>query len=140
MGVNKFIRFSFGPHKDLTFVGVAINTWTKWSILIALVVIDTAFNVWAGEMIWPWITNTIADHKTKNIEYPKWVCVLIVNGFYTYHGLRPLITAYLAFTQVDVVVAKIITNMVISLITTSILIKDKIYVPNRTDEETESLV
>lgn len=45
--------------------------------------------------------NTIQDHKTKYIPYPKWQCVSILLAYEVYTHIMSIFSMYLLFSQID---------------------------------------
>ena len=125
---NAYIRWSVGPSASLKFIGLAIDTWTAWGCLCAAVAVDTVINVWAGEMIGPWLTFNIYDKARPTMEYNYWTAQCITLGWNTYHNLRPMLTVYLAFTQVDILLVRMLADLAISLCTVHMYIRHKLNV------------
>lgn len=126
---NAYIRWSIGPSPSLKFVGLTIDTWTSWACLCAAVAMDTIINVWAGEMIGPWLTFNIYDKTRPTMEFHYWTSQCIAFGWNAYHNLRPMLTVYLAFTQVDILLVRMLADLTISLCTVHTYIKHKAACP-----------
>ncbi len=128
-GDNALIRFGWGPSPDLRFLGIVIDTWTKWTLLSSFVCIDMGVNVWASEIIGPWIGNTIYDHKEPRLEYTHATSMAITNLFFLYSSLRQIMTVYIAFTQIDILLLRILVDVVVTLFTSWAYIMPKTHTP-----------
>jgi hypothetical protein len=102
-----------------------------------MVALDTIISVWAGEMIGPWLGFNIYDKRRKSMEFQYRTAQLIALGFNLYHNLRPMLTVYLAFTQIDILAVRIIMDLVTSVNTIHAYIKDKT-VEADTDENADN--
>lgn len=68
---------TLGPSNSTLFMGVVLNTRYKWGLVASFTFVNTAVNDFVSDALSPWILNTISDHKTRFIPYPKWVCFLV---------------------------------------------------------------
>jgi hypothetical protein len=108
LGVYSSDFFSFGPNDRLRFMHAPIDTWTKWSFLLAFRIIGTLAEVAAGDMIAPWISTKLQDEDKQLLPYPRWKCKLIVQMFFLYHDFNAMFSVFLALTQVDLAVSVMI--------------------------------
>lgn len=122
---NDLVSMGFGPSPDVQLVGIRIDSWGKWAVVIAFMVVDTVINTWASEVIGPWISNSVYDHKEKYLDYGRWTTLAIVNLFYFYHNIRYYLTSYVAFSQVDIIGAGTGTEIFVTLATSWAYIRDK---------------
>lgn len=139
---NEYLRFGIGPGPDLKFIGMDITTWTRWCILAFGCFVDQAMTTWSSDMIAPWISNTIADHKTTHLPYSKCTCVCVAVSFYSYHDLRYVIFIYMAFTQVDLLLMRVAVNVLVTIISHIVLMRGKKIEPKlaqEADEHTQML-
>lgn len=127
---NSLIRFGFGPADDLKLLGITINTWSVWWAVVLFSCADTVINVWASEAISPWITNTIYDDKQMHLEYPKLESMIITNVFFLYKDLHDILTLYVYFTQIDILLIRIWVEFCITVFMTWRYIRPKHYVPS----------
>jgi hypothetical protein len=113
LGVFQSGYFSFGPSERLLFMQTPIDTWTKWSILIAFRVAGTLIEVAVGDMLGPWIITRLQDEDKKTLPYRRWQCKLIVQIFFGYHDINSMFSVFLALTQVDVALVVIVSQSLI---------------------------
>lgn len=136
LGDNTLIRFNYGPSPDLRFLGIVIDTWAKWEALGIFMAVDMGINVWANEIIGPWIGNTIYDHKEPRLEYSHATSMAITNLYFVYSSLRGIMTVYVAFTQIDIVLIRILVDVVVTLFTSWAYIMPKVHAPPEDGELT----
>ena len=77
-----------------------------------------AVAAFSSDAIIPWITNTVQDHKTREIPYEKWQCLLIIQIFTIYSVIMGVLGLFVALTQVDFMLVRIAADMVIKRVTT----------------------
>ena len=91
---------TFGPSQNTVFMGVTLDTWYKWYMVAAFTFINTSINDFMSDAISPWILNTITDHKTRFIPYPKWVCLLIMELYYGYVHVAGVFKFFISLSQI----------------------------------------
>jgi len=63
---------SFGPNDHLSIMGIPINTILRYVIIVAVLIVVKIFTQYRQNVIYPWITNTIYDHKEQGMgEWTK---------------------------------------------------------------------
>ena len=60
-----------GPSSNTKFMDITLDTWYKWSMVAVFTGVSTCVNDFMSDSISPWLLNTITDHKTKYIPFPK---------------------------------------------------------------------
>lgn len=120
---SKFL--SFGPNASTRLFGVAIDSWSRWSLVAIYTFISTAVAAFSSDAIVPWITNTVQDHKTHDIPYEKWQCLLIIQIFTIYSVIMGILGLFVALTQVDFMLVRIAADMVINHVTTYYFLNGK---------------
>ena len=104
----------FGPSSTAKFMGVVLDTWYKWSMVAGFTLINTSINDFMSDAISPWIINTITDHKSKYIPYPKYVCLLISQLWSIYCNLMSVFGMFLAMTQIDFVLIRMLADITVN--------------------------
>lgn len=107
----------FGPNTQTKLMGVSLDTWTKWSCVAVYTFVSTAIAAFASDAIVPWITNTIQDHKTTYIPYSKITCLVILQVFTIYAVLMSVIGMFVALTQIDFMLIRMIADLIVNHIT-----------------------
>jgi Na+-transporting methylmalonyl-CoA/oxaloacetate decarboxylase gamma subunit len=116
-----------GPSENTVFMHSILNTWEKWSAVAVFTAINTCINDFMSDAISPWLLNTITDHKTKYIQYPKYQCIIISQMWSLYCGIMGVIGMMLSLTQVDFVLIRLMCDLLVNLYTNSKFLKPKVY-------------
>lgn len=117
----------FGPSPTAKFMGVVLDTWYKWGMVAAFTLCNTAMNDFMSDAISPWIINTITDHKTKYIPYPKMVCLCIAQTWAIYCNLMSVFGMFLAMTQIDFVLIRMMADLSVNTYTNLKFMRGKEY-------------
>lgn len=120
----------FGPCQTAKFMGVILDTWYKWGMVAAFTLFNTAMNDFMSDAISPWIINTITDHKTKFIPYPKVVCLGIAQMWAIYCNLMSVFGMFLAMTQIDFVLIRMVADLSVNTYTNMKFMRGKQYSPD----------
>jgi hypothetical protein len=104
----------FGPSPTAKFMGVVLDSWYKWGMVAGFTLINTSINDFMSDAISPWIINTITDHKSKYIPYPKYVCLLISQLWSIYCNLMSVFGMFLAMTQIDFVLIRMLADITVN--------------------------
>ena len=131
MSVDKSPYLSFGPNDHTRLLGVALDTWTKWWCVAIYTFCSTAIAAFASDSVSPFIMNTIQDHKTVYIPYPKWVCLLIIQVFTCYAIVVTIIGLFVALTQIDFTLIRLVSDLIVNHATTAFFLRGKIVDPLR---------
>lgn len=123
-----------GPSNDTIFMGAVINTWYKYSLVAIFTFVNTCVNDFMSDAISPWIINTITDHKSKYIPYPKWVCISISQMWSVYCNIMGIFNVFLALTQIDFVVIRTIADLCMSMYTNLKFLRHKVHDTERYKE------
>jgi hypothetical protein len=113
---SKFM--TFGPSPGTVFMGVTLDTWYKWNIVAVFTLVNTLINDFMSDALSLWILNTITDHKTKYIPYPKAVCLAITQCWAVYCNLMGVLGLFLAMTQIDFVMIRMAADVTVNMYTT----------------------
>jgi hypothetical protein len=116
---------TLGPSEFTVFMGVTLNTWYKWGLVAGFTFINTSFNDFMSDALGPWILNTITDHKTRYIPYPKWMCLFITQTWSTYCNIMSVFSIFLAMSQIDFVLIRMVADLLINAYTTTKFMRNK---------------
>lgn len=116
-----------GPSPGTKFMHIVLDTWYKWGLVALFTAINTCINDFMNDAISPWLLNTLTDHKTKYIPYPKWQCLMISQTWTLYCGIMGIAGIMISLTQIDFVLIRIICDLVISTYTNYRFMRDKKY-------------
>jgi hypothetical protein len=116
--------FNFGPSEQLKFFHVSINTWGKWFLVIVYVIFSTLFACMVTEIVLPWILTQVQD-ISKPVPAKEWQIYMLIQVYYLSWSVQTVITTYLYFSQLDIVIAQMIVYNIVSFFTTRDYIKIK---------------
>lgn len=116
---------NFGPSRRTELFGVKLDSWLKWWCVAFYTFISTAIAAFASDSVIPWITNTIQDHKTQFIPYSKVTCLIIIQTFTFYGVTQSVIGLFVALTQVDFMLIRLLADVIVNHYTTFYFLKNK---------------
>jgi len=115
-----------GPSTTAVFMGITLDTWYKWNMVATFTFINTSINDFMSDAISPWILNTITDHKTKYLPYSKWTCLWITQMWSVYCNIMSVFGLFLAMTQVDFVMIRMIADLTVNMYTNLKFMRNKV--------------
>jgi len=115
----------FGPNKVNKLLGVHLDSWFKWWVTAIYTFVSTAIAAFAGDSLLPFINNTIQDHKTEYIPYSKFTCLVIIQVFTVYAVIMSVIGMFVALTQVDFMLIRILADIIVNHFTTYWFLRGK---------------
>lgn len=122
---------TFGPSVTAKFMGVVLDTWYKWGMVAGFTMVNTSVNDFMSDAISPWILNTITDHKSKYIPYPKYICLLISQLWSIYCNLMSVFGMFLAMTQIDFVLIRMVADLTVNTYTNLKFMRLKEFAPDK---------
>jgi len=122
---------SFGPNARTKLMGINLDTWGKWWCVAIYTFVSTGIAAFASDAVIPWITNTIQDHKTEYIPYSKVTCLAIIQTFTVYAVIMSVIGMFVALTQVDFMLIRIMADLLVNNYTTYWFLRGKTTDPVR---------
>lgn len=119
--------FSFGPSSNLYILGlgVVIDTWLKYCLLILYAIVNPFISVYTGDTIYPWINSVVMNPDIKTIDIPKPVAWLVTNYMWTINALSYLFSIGLSMTQFDLFLATNVSAVISGAITSFIALSGK---------------
>ena len=115
----------FGPNNVNKLLGVPLDNWFKWWVTAIYTFISTAIAAFAGDSLLPFINNTIQDHKTQYIPYSKSTCLCIIQVFTVYAVIMSVIGMFVALTQIDFMLIRIVADVLVNHYTTFWFLRGK---------------
>ena len=119
--------FKWGPNSSLQFLDIVIDTWPKWAVLIIFIIVTQILKVFADEIISPFILNTIMDHKEKEMFFSYFESQIICQTYYMFSGITKVIYVSIAISQIDCILVVLFTDIIVSIYTTHIFLRNKTY-------------
>lgn len=80
LGMFNSTYMNMGPSPHTMFMTVKIDTWDRWYLVAWFTFVNTCVNDFFSDAISPWLFNTVVDHKSRYLNYPKAVCLLIAQA------------------------------------------------------------
>ena len=103
--------YRFGPHDDLYIIGICINTYEKYIIMVLYLIINTCFRNMNHNIIGPWITLNIQDNTEQGKIIKKTIHKLnafeITNINTIYYWFDWFIYIHLLLAQIDIVLIEV---------------------------------
>lgn len=130
---------SFGPNPKTVLFGSKLDTWWKWWGVAIYTFVSTAIAAFSSDAVYPWITNTIQDHKTKYIPYTPFTCILIIQIFTIYAVIMSVIGLFVALSQIDFMLIRLVADLIVNHFTTIWFLRDKTVNRSKIGTETEAL-
>ena len=133
--------FSFGPSSDLYILGlgVVIDTWLKYCLLMLYAIINPFISVYTGDTIYPWINSVVMNPDIKTIDMPKPVAWLVTNYMWTINALSYLFSIGLSMTQFDLFLATNVSAITSGAITSFIALSGKSTCANNADTDMDEV-
>lgn len=122
---------TFGPSDKTQFMGMLIDTWPKWFALAFFSFVNTAINEFLGNALVPFFTNTIQDHKTKYIPYPKTTCLTVSQIHTVYCHIMGSLSLLMFFCQVDFLLVRLVADLIVNHYSVLRFLVDKEHDPVR---------
>lgn len=131
LGIMETQLLGFGPSAHTRFVGVAIDTWYKWSLVATFSFTNTLINDLSGDSIVPFLTNVVQDHKTLYLPYSRLVCWAISSAWSFYVRMVSVLSIFLLMSQVDFVLIGALADLIVNTYTCFRFMRGKVHDPER---------
>ena len=123
---NKDDFLIFGPSEKIIFIGIKIDNWGKWALLMIYSTFSGISYTVIGSTIRPFVTNVIRDHKTPwniNYYYQSQSIVVLYN---TYNWLTSILDMFVYLTcQIQFWIAPYIADVGFGIYFTHYQLTDK---------------
>jgi len=108
--------YRFGPSDNLIILGITINTFLKYSMIVLFCTINSTFRSLSHNFINSWIINNIQDDKSDKSKLNKRVVyqVSIINIIYTW--VDWLLYMNILLSQIDMLLYEICSDIIVSII------------------------
>ena len=108
--------FKFGPHNELRFLGLQINSLTAWAWLMGFTVLTQTLKIVADEVLNPWILHSVMNDVTRVQGYAE--SMVICELYYAFSCLVRFVQVSVSVSQIDFVLALLLTDVAVSAYTT----------------------
>jgi hypothetical protein len=131
--------FSFGPSDSLYVIGLGlyINTWLKYWLLMSYSVASPFVGVYVGDTIYPWINSVVMNPDVKEMDVSKPIAWLITNYMWVLFALSNIFGIGVSMTQFDLFLAAQVGSITSGMITSYIAVSAK---STATDSELDEVV
>lgn len=120
-GGTKF--FSFGPRDDLLILDIKINTWLRYSVIVAYTMISTIARTVLQEIVAPWLIQTIQNDKPKD-AYARRYAQEVALGECFYRWFDWFMYMHILLAQVDMMLIELVGNLLAVNYTTRMYIRE----------------
>ena len=120
---------TLGPSPHTVFLNVRLDTWRRWSMVAIFTVVNTMINDFSGDSLSPFFLNTVQDPKAKWLPYSKVTCIMITQTYTIYGTLMSVFTIHLILAQLDFVLIRLVTDLMVNVWTQTRLLRHKEYDP-----------
>ncbi len=104
--------FSWGP--PIKFFEHAIETDKTFYCIHLIIFFHQIINNCVNSIVYAWIINSVQDPKTKTMEYPRWLSLIIINLFNIYSELDTILIIMGFMSQISFVITIIFANIITS--------------------------
>jgi hypothetical protein len=115
----------WGPNASLVFVNIVIGTWQRWGLLTCFIFATQTIKIFADEIISPFITNSVMDHKEHRLQFSYCDTQLICQSYYIFSAIHGVMLVSVATSQVDMILVLIATDVAVSTYTTHVFLTHK---------------
>ncbi len=115
--------FNWGP--PIKFFNHSVVTEKEFYSLHLLIFVHQLVNNCVNSIVYPWIINSIQDPKNKNLEYSRWVSLILVNAFNIYSELDLVFIIVGFMSQISFVMTICLANAITSTYINNNYIKEK---------------
>jgi hypothetical protein len=135
LGIFQSTYMHAGPAPTLVYMGIVIDTFPRYIVVVIFVVLSTAIGDLAGDAISPWIQNTVLDHKSKLLPYKKPTILLISQIWSLYCGVMSVASVSLFFSQFDLILVRLIVDLIVNYYTLNRYMRNKCFDPDKYKQE-----
>jgi len=122
--------FRAGPSDDFVVISVAINTWSKYGVLLFLISIINIVQVFSEEIGSPIIEfNIYNPDKTHITEFTKCELHMMGNIMFGLSAIRRVFMVMVSITQIDIAIWSVVVKEITSIFTIRKLLDDKTFGP-----------
>ena len=114
--------YRFGPHNELFIIGICIDTYYKYTIIILYCIINTSIRNISHNVIGSWITLNVQDNsvegKKQKLLLNKYHAYEIVNVYTLYYWFDWFIYIHLLLAQIDIVIIEMGSDIITTILVT----------------------
>ena len=122
---------SYGPRPGLTFMHVTIDTYYKYNMLIVMIVMHTFITDVIADSLSPHVLNVVQDTRNRYIPHTPITYYTITTIWAVYCSISQLFMVFIAFSQFDLLLVRLFSDLFANLFTTSLYLFGKSYNPHQ---------
>lgn len=127
LGLFTGAYMQFGPSEDTKFLGVVLNTYYRWGLVVTYTFISTLLNDFFSDSLSPWLLNTITDQKSKYLPYSKLTCLMISQTWSIYCCFMGIFSMLLSMSQFDFLLVRLSADLLVTCYTNTRFMRNKIH-------------
>ena len=125
--VQQSAFFSVGPSDTLMFFHSHINNCTRYNMLVCLIVFHTIITDFISDALNPNLLNVVQNRSQKYIPHSKAMYYTITNVWATYCSVSGLISIYIALSQCDLMLIRLLADITANMCTMHLYMQGKTY-------------
>ena len=123
---EKSIYFRFGPSDDFIFIGVSIDNYNKYTLLLILIFFNDIIKVLISEIGEPVLIFNVYNPDKKVItDFTKCQLLFYANTMFFISNFRRVFELLISVTQIDIAIFSIIIEQIVSTFSVCFLISEK---------------
>jgi hypothetical protein len=122
---------SCGPRPTLTFMHVTIDTYYKYNMLILMIVLHTFITDVISDSLSPHVLNVVQDTRALHIPHKPSTYYAITTVWAIYCSISQLFMVFIAFAQLDLLLVRLMSDILANFFTTSLYLHGKTYEPHK---------
>jgi hypothetical protein len=131
LGLLENSRFvAFGPRASLQFMHMNIDTGYKYGMLVLLIILHTFITECIGDSLGPHVLNVLQDPRTRQLPHPPKLYYAITTVWTMYCAVSQLIVIFLVLAQLDLLLVRLISELLATAMTTTLYLHGKQYIPH----------
>lgn len=132
---SKFV--AFGPRKELSFMHVSVDTPYKYGMLVIMIIVHTVVSDFISDSLNPHLLNAIQNTSSRYIPHKPHVYYTVTTIYAFYCGISQLFIIFIAFAQLDLLIVRLLSDILANLLTTSLYLQDKTHDPQKFNQIVE---
>ena len=120
---NDFFRA--GPHENLDILGIQINTYPRYMVLVIYTFVNSLFRTLSSNVISPWIINHIQDTERDKTTINHRHAYEIATTNVIYHWMDWLLYMNILLAQIDLVAIEVCADLTMTWCTTYLYLRHK---------------
>ena len=120
---------AWGPRPTLSFLHVPIDTPYKYSILLVMIMIHTFISDCISDGLVPHVINQLQDVRCRRIPHRHAIYYFVTTVWSLYSAVSQLFLIFLALGQLDLLLARLFSDLAANFVTTALYLEKKAYDP-----------